>query len=226
MGFIKQYVRDHLLLRTEAATNNVNDYGVKKAVGNLPKLRERLACINENYLNVQQDILETFVDAGQLRQLAAPTILPNGKRIPRLKLDHPRQLALMHALVRFANIAAGNTFSTLELQAPTTEALGCSQSQYPLSALRYDLSKLRAKGLVEKIPHSRRYRLLPQGYSVCLVFLKLFERIYAPLAAGLLGPFNPDTKMHEIRRSQLDRLYARVISSLDKLLEAVGLKAA
>ncbi len=27
-GFIKQYVRDHLLLRTEAATNNVNDYGV------------------------------------------------------------------------------------------------------------------------------------------------------------------------------------------------------
>ena len=29
-GFIKQYVRDHLILRTEAASNNVNDYGVKK----------------------------------------------------------------------------------------------------------------------------------------------------------------------------------------------------
>ncbi len=41
--------------------------------------------------------------------------------------------------------------------------------------LRYDLSKLRAKNLVEKIPHSRRYHLLPQGYSICLVFLKLFE---------------------------------------------------
>src|SRR5262249_49951881 len=37
-GFIKQYVRDHLLLRTEAATNNVNDYGVKKAVDNLSTL--------------------------------------------------------------------------------------------------------------------------------------------------------------------------------------------
>jgi hypothetical protein len=35
-GFIKQYVRDHLILRTEAASNNVNDYGVKKAVENLP----------------------------------------------------------------------------------------------------------------------------------------------------------------------------------------------
>ena len=39
---------------------------------------------------MQQDILETFVDRGQLRTLTQPTVLPNGKRIPGLKLDHPR----------------------------------------------------------------------------------------------------------------------------------------
>ena len=225
-GFIKQYVRDHLLLRTEPATNNVNDYGVKKAVENLPKLRERLESITDNYLNVQQDILETFVDRGQLKALAAPTILASGKRIPGLKLDHPRQLALMHALVRFAHVAAGNSFRTCDLHALTAQALGCSLSQYRLSSLRYDLSKLRAKGLVEKIPGSRRYQLLPQGYSICVVFLKLFERIYAPLTAGLLRPFTPDLNLQKSRRSQLDRLYARVVSSLNKLLVAVGLKAA
>ena len=114
-GFIKQYVRDHLILRTESASNNVNDYGVKKAVENLPVLRETLSAINDNYLNVQQDILETFVDRGQLRKLAEPTITATGKRIPGLKLDHPRQLALMHAVVRFAHIAAGNTFTTAEI---------------------------------------------------------------------------------------------------------------
>lgn len=59
-GFIKQYVRDHLILRTEAASNNVNDYGVKKAVENLPVLQNSLSAINDNYLDVQQDILETF----------------------------------------------------------------------------------------------------------------------------------------------------------------------
>jgi hypothetical protein len=48
-GFIKQYVRDHLLLRTEPATNNVNDYGVKKAVENLPKLRQRLESITDDW---------------------------------------------------------------------------------------------------------------------------------------------------------------------------------
>ena len=225
-GFIKQYVRDHLILRTESASNNVKDYGVNKSVKNLPVLRERLSAINDNYLNVQQDILETFVDRGQLRKLAEPTITPTGRRIPGLKLDHPRQLALMHALVRFAHIAAGNTFTTAEIHPAVIEALGCPPELYTLGSLRYDLSKLRAKGLVAKLPNSRRYQVLPHGYSICLVFLKLFERVYAPLTAGLLSPIKADAKLQAKRRTQLDRLYQRVIDDLDTLVQAVGLKAA
>ena len=99
----------------------VTDYGVKKAVENLPQLRDKLATICDNYLTVQQDILETFVDRGQLRQLAQPTVLPSGKRIPGLKLDNPRQLALMHAL-GFV-IAAGSTFATAELYPHVLAAL-------------------------------------------------------------------------------------------------------
>jgi hypothetical protein len=223
-GFIKQYVRDHLILRTEAASNNVNDYGVKKAVDNLPILPKSLFL--QKSLSVQQDILETFVDRGQLRKLAEPTITPTGKRIPGLKLDHPRQLALMHALVRFAHIAAGNTFTTAEIHPAVIEALGCAPESYTLASLRYDLSKLRAKGLVAKLPNSRRYQLLPHGYSICLLFLKLFERVYAPLTAGLLSPIKADARLESQRRSQLDRLYQRVIDDLDTLVRAVGLKAA
>jgi hypothetical protein len=94
-----------------------------------PLLRERLESITDNYLGVQQDILETFVDRGQLQYLASPTLLASGKRVPGLNLDHPRQLALMHVLVRFANIAAANTFTTSDLHAPTAQALGCALSR-------------------------------------------------------------------------------------------------
>jgi hypothetical protein len=74
--------------RTEPATNNIyTDYGIGKAVGNLPQLRQRLAGIIDHYLDVR-DILETFVDREELRQLTQPTLLPNGRRIPGLKLDH------------------------------------------------------------------------------------------------------------------------------------------
>jgi hypothetical protein len=182
--------------------------------------------IADRYLNVQQDILETFVDRGQLQQLHAPTVLPNGKRIPGLKLDHPRQLAVMQALVRFSHIAAASTFTTKELHAQAVEALGVSMADYKLGSLRYDLSKLRAKGLVEKLPHSHRYRLRSQGYKISVVYLKLFERLYAPLTAGILEPCQADDRLAPERTSQLDRLYRAVVSALDDLVAAVGLKVA
>ena len=106
------------------------------------------------------------------------------------------------------------------------DALGTAIGRYTLASLRYDLSKLRAKGLVDKLPRSRRYRLSPDWYSICLVFLKLFERVYAPLTAGLLSPVRADATLPSQRRSQLDRLYQRVVDDLDALIHAIGLKAA
>ena len=131
----------------------------------------------------------------------------------------------MHALVRFAHIAAGSTFTTAELYPYVLTVLQISADQYSLASLRYDLSKLRAKALVEKLPKSRRYRLNPQGYSICLIFLKLFERIYSPLAAGLLQPYRTDSKLQH-KRTQLDRLYQKIVDDLDELLGAICLKAA
>jgi hypothetical protein len=158
---------------------------------------------------------DTFVDRGQLRQLAEPTRLANGKRIPGLKLDHPRPLALMHALVRFAHIAAGDTFTTRDLHAPTAAALDTTTDPYRLAAVRSDLSKLRAKGRVERVPHSRRYRLRPHGYAIGLLFLKLFERVSAPLTAGLLRPVTADARLAGEKRHRLDRLYQHVTVPLD-----------
>jgi hypothetical protein len=225
-GFAKQYVRDDRLLRTEPATNNVYDYGVNKDVENLPHLRDRMSAIIDNYHDVQQDVLETFIDRGQLRQLAEPTVLSNGRRIPGLKLDHPRQLAVMHALVRFAHIAAGGQFTSADLYGPALDALGRTETEYSLASLRYDLSKLRAKNLVERIPRTRRYRLVGKGYSICVAFLKLFEKIYAPLTAGLLQPVRGDRVLAEDKRCELDRLYQQVCDDLNELLRAVGLKVA
>jgi hypothetical protein len=222
-GFAKQYVRDDRLLRTELATNNVYDYGVNKAVENLAPLRERATAIIDRYLDAQQDILETLVDRGQLRRLSQPTLIKKGqkaRRIPGLQLDHPRQLALRQALVRFAHLAAGGTFTTRELHPDVAQALGLAPDQYKLTSLRYELSKLQAKGWVEKVPHSHRYRLLPEGYRLCVVYLKLFEKIYAPLTAGLLKPSSADTRLPREKIAQLDKLYLAVTQALDNLLEA------
>jgi len=69
---IKQYVRDHRVLRTEATSYNTLDLGVGKSIRNLPQLRQVMRGINDRYLTIQQDVLETYIDCGQLARLRQP----------------------------------------------------------------------------------------------------------------------------------------------------------
>lgn len=49
---------------------------------------------------------------------------------------------------------------------------------------------------------------------------------YAPLAAGLLHPDRRDRIMSSERLTQLDKLYQSVVTAIDQLVVAVGLKVA
>jgi hypothetical protein len=62
---------------------------------------------------------------------------------------------------------------------------------------------------------SLQKRVQTFGYSICLVFLKLFERVYSPLTAGLLEPYRADSKLRQHKRTQLDRLYQKIVDDLD-----------
>lgn len=223
-GSIKQYVRDHLLLRTEVTSYHTPDLGVNKSIEHLPRLRQVMRPINERYLEVQQDVLETYVDRGHLRQLREPTVSCGGRRTPGLKQDDPRLLALMQALVRFAPLASGGLFRTSDLHETAAAAQGQTTDGYTLSKLRYDLGKLRAKGLVQKVAGTQNYRLTPEGYRVCVLFLKLFHKVTAPLTSATLQPLPSTVPLPT--PSPLDQLYAAVDRALNDLCDHVGLKLA
>ena len=223
---IKQYVRDHVLLRTEGTSNYTPNLGVNKGIDNLPQLREVLQRGTERYLEVQQDVLETFVDRGQLQQLQQPTVTASGRRIPGLKLTDQRLLAVMHAVVCYRFLAGLGTFRTCDLLGDVVKALGTSSVSYRLAQLRYDLSKLLAKGLVVKLSGTQNYQVTPTGFRLCVVYLKLFHKLYAPLTAGLLAPFAGDPALPDEQRCRLDSLYAAVEGALQALCDHIGLKTA
>src|SRR6266581_1856001 len=223
---VKQYVRDHRLLRNEATSYNTRDLGVGKSIRNLPQLRRVMNGINDRYLAIQQDVLQTYIDRGQLARLRQPTITASGRRTPGLKLDDPRLLAVMQALTCFVHLARGGRFRTRDLHQRAAEALGLTTDTYRLSQLRYDLAKLRAKGLVVKVPKTQTYRLTPQGMRICILFLKLFHRVYAPPSGAVLEPVPNDALLPEDRRCTLDHLYAGVDHALDQLLDHLGFSLA
>jgi len=91
---------------------------------------------------------------------------------------------------------------------------------------RYDLAKLRAKSLVLKVPGSQTYCLSAEGFRICVLFVKLAGRLYAPLAAAAIEPVPLDTRLLDARRSTLDHLYAAIDRDLDRLLDHLGLATA
>jgi hypothetical protein len=121
------------------------------------------------------------------RSLAQPTVWANGKRIPGLKLGHFGQLAVIRSLVRFSHVAAGDSFTTAELQAAAAEALGLPAEQCPLGALCYELWKLHAQGLVEMLPHSRRYTY-PTDIGSVSCFSNSSTRCTPPSPLGFFTP--------------------------------------
>ena len=88
-GFIKQYVRDHLCLRTEPATNNVTDYGVNKAIEHLPAVREKMAAVIDNYLDVQQVSWKRLSIAGNFNISPSPPSPRPANAFPASSLTTP-----------------------------------------------------------------------------------------------------------------------------------------
>lgn len=220
-GFIKQYVRDHLVLRTEAASNNVVDYGVNKAVENLSALRNSATLCRRSTTTTSMSN-RTFLRPSSIAvsyENSRNRQLPQREADSRPEARQPAATCLDARPRRFAHIAAANTFT------PPPRDRGSRVSPRTLHAHLPPLPPLKTPGQRpdHQAPQSRRYQLRPQGYSISLVFLKLFERIYAPLTAGLLSAIRADARLDEKRRSQLVRLYQRVVDDLDALVRAIGL---
>jgi hypothetical protein len=220
---VKQYVQEGAVLRTETSCFQLKDLSLRKGIDHLPRTREVLHQGNERLEGVQQDVLETYIDRGQLQELTQATVSASGRRTPGVRPHDPRLLALWQALLCFMHLVGKGVFKTAALLPDVQQALG--NPDYKLSQLRYDLGKLRGKGLVQRVPGTQTYQLTATGYRLGLLFVKLHHRFYAPLTAGLVEPIAADNLMLTSKTAQLDRLYLAIDQALEKLSKHVGLAA-
>jgi hypothetical protein len=220
---LKQYVKEHTLLRTETSCFQLRDLSVPKDIQNLPKLRTVLERSNDRYLEAQQDVLASPIDRGQLERLRQPTVTAAGRRTPGRRLDDARLLALLQAVTCFVYLVGKGGFRTADLLPDMQRAL--DNPGYRLSQLRYDLAKLRGKGLVRRVPRTQRYELASEGYRLAVLYQKLYHRLYAPLTASILEPVPTDNLIPRSRKAKLDRLYEAVDKALQELSKGVGIAA-
>jgi hypothetical protein len=224
---LKQYGKDGghnvAALRTEGSCFQLKDLSVRKHIDNLPKVRTVLHRANQRCLDVEQDVLTSYLDRGQLDQLRQATVSPTGRRTPGLRLDDPRLLALLQAVLCFAYLVGKGSFRTKDLLVDVRLAL--DNPHYTLSQLRYDLGKLRGKGLVTRLAGTQAYQVTAEGYRIGILHLKLYQRLYAPLVAAIRAPAAADNTVLSSRHTKLDRLYKKVDEAIARLATHVGMAA-
>ncbi len=99
---------------------------------------------------------------GRVVDLLARPVFVGARRVPGFRRGCPRLAAVAVAL-----LSLPDTFKTQDAAALIARLLGKPSEDYRLTHMRYDLGKLRARNLAERIGHSRQYRLTSIGRMVC-----------------------------------------------------------
>ena len=108
----------------------------------------------------------------------------DGQRASVLRFGDPRVQALPAALLRFDLLPAG--FRNRELREAVAPLRGMSFDDYKAGQMTYDLRRLRLRGLIERIPHSQRYRLTAEGLCIALAYHRTQARVLGPVLSATL----------------------------------------
>jgi hypothetical protein len=219
-SFVKQYEKGDRLLRTETCLNDTHDVGIGRRLEHLPALQERMLATNLRYLEAQADLLATTVDGGDLATLAQPVHLGR-RRVPGLKLEDDRLIRLLEALLHPGTFVAD--WTSREVHARVLRRHRLAEATYRLGHLRYDLGKLRAHGLAERLGASRRYRLTTRGLKLGVLLVKLRTRLLGPLAS--LATAQASRRLTRAT-SAVEAAFRQVDVALDHLCATLGLARA
>jgi hypothetical protein len=126
--------------------------------------------------------------------------------------------AVMNAVLALSPTPDG--FTSSDLAAKVRELL--HDDAYRPSKAAYDLRKLRCKGLVSRIPRSRRYYVDPPGLRAMAALLLLRDKILRPLiAAEARTASAPRPRVN----STLDQRYRAVHREMRSLFTTLGMAA-
>jgi hypothetical protein len=213
---IKQYHKEGRALRTETTINDTGDFGIRKGLTHLPALREIGFSANRRLLSVQRLSHNPIRAAEAFTAIHEPITNADGHRIAGLRLGDRRVHALLQGLLVFRLLPHG--FRNPDLRGLLAELLGRQPDDIKAGQVTYDLRRLRAHGLINRVPGSHRYRVSDTGLHHAMLITHIDTRLLRP---GLAQLTDPDPPAASTLRTAA-RAYQR---ELDKLTQEAGFAA-
>ncbi len=175
----KQYLKDGRAMRIETVVNDTTDLGVLRRLEHFDELSARARAINTRIVEAERVGQGAVLASPAFERIAHPSV-EDGRRAPALRFGDPRVQALAGALAHTLSAALGITNRSLRALMPAL--LG--GDTYTASQASYDLTRLRAKGLIERLPGRNVYHLTPAGQRFAVFYTKLHNRLLRPLMAA------------------------------------------
>jgi hypothetical protein len=148
-----------------------------------PRLLETMEQYLNTFLNIVQAAHVSFLDEGTFDTLSMPTQRGNWRQAG-VDFNKVRMRQVAAAVVALAAQPTGFTVS--DLARKISEIAGPELEIYTSRRAAYDLSKIRGKGLVERIGKSRRYRTTSEGVGKLGAYTILRDYVIKPLMAGVV----------------------------------------
>lgn len=213
---IRQYNKKQRIFRSEVTVNNVKDLNIRKSITNLDILKNRIVNILCSFQQVQSSAHQATCNRGDLAALAEPGLV-GSSRVPGIRLDNERIMTIIALLPRLVRYPEG--FRTSDLRELICKV---TQKSYSTSQVCYDLRKLRAKSLINRLPNQRRYMLSQKGASLAMVLPSLANRLCNPLISIAIYPTR--CLMPEKLKDRIDQSYYNIekeIFSITKALKPI-----
>ena len=214
-AFAKQYEKFRTFLRIETLSNNLSDFHLKKSLDQLPEVKKALHAVNDRFAGFQASMFNVHVDFPLFQRLALP-ITSGATRIPGIKIQDTRMVRLMEALLHAANVIQG--FSTATLHERILKTYRLSEGAYSLTQLRYDLRKMKARGLIARNARHYTYHLTDKGTKVSLMFVLFHKRVCDPLANSL---FHHKPTISSLT-TKLEKAYRKADASIQHIVDLLA----
>lgn len=212
----RMYEKFSTFLRVEVCVNRMKDLGLNKGLENLELLRQQLVGITDRFAGFEAQSLNVHVDFPLFQKMALPVTVGKTK-IAGIKIHDTRMMRLMEVLLHGGTQLNGWRSADIHQAILTTFSLAAST--YTLTQLRYDLRKMKAHGLIERIGRAYSYRLSDKGTKAALMFILFHKRVCGPLANSLFH-HRPDEPLKPA--SKVESAYHKADQAIQHVLDLLA----
>lgn len=218
---LKVYAKGERVLRIEAIAHNVKALRCGNSLERFPQIVSLLRHMLIRFLNALRCADMAFLDQGLLEELPRPTVRGH-RRLAGVDINQARMRAVLQALISLAPDPSG--FSISQLASKVRQRSGWSEAEYGSRQAAYDLTKIRGKGLVERVPKRRRYRAVLSRFQAVCALLTIREKVLKPLVASA-GDLRRARRGEPKKPAPIDIHYRDLQKRLRKTLHLLGIAA-